>query len=293
MREAREGRRQLAVEGVAPHAPEHAFGGVEHVLLLDERHLHVDLGELGLPVRAQVLVAQALGDLEVAVDAAAHEELLVELRRLREGEELSLVHAAGDEIVARALRGLPGEERRLDLDEALLGERGAHRVRDRVPEAQVALQLRAAEVEHAVSQAQLLRRRLLLRGLVDEDGERIRDGDPPQARHADLDLAGEHVGVRLGARGDDADGLHDILGVERSHEFERVRLRPLRAERELEEAGAVAEVYEEEAAEVAAAVYPPDDPDFAPGPRGLDLSAAGVAPSRRQGGRLTPLDRLR
>ena len=53
------------------------LGGVEHglghegqdVLLGDERGLHVELGELELPVGPEVLVPQAAGDLVVAVHA--------------------------------------------------------------------------------------------------------------------------------------------------------------------------------------------------------------------------------
>ena len=68
-----------------------------------ERHLDVDLRELGLAVGAQVLVAEAPHDLEVAVEARDHQELLVELRRLRQRVELARVDAAGHEVVARAL----------------------------------------------------------------------------------------------------------------------------------------------------------------------------------------------
>ena len=39
-------------------------------LLVDERHLDVDLRELGLAIEAQVLVAEAAHDLEVALVAA-------------------------------------------------------------------------------------------------------------------------------------------------------------------------------------------------------------------------------
>ena len=56
---------------------------------VDERHLDVDLGELGLAVGAQVLVAEAARDLVVALDAADHEQLLEELRRLRQRVELA------------------------------------------------------------------------------------------------------------------------------------------------------------------------------------------------------------
>ena len=41
----------------------------EHVLAAREAHLQVDLGEFELPVGALVLVAEAAGDLEVAVEA--------------------------------------------------------------------------------------------------------------------------------------------------------------------------------------------------------------------------------
>ena len=54
---------------------------------LDEGGLDVDLGELGLAVGAEVLVAEAAGDLEVVLDAGDHEQLLVLLRRLGQGVE--------------------------------------------------------------------------------------------------------------------------------------------------------------------------------------------------------------
>ena len=61
-----------------------ALGDGEDLVLLGEGHLEVDLGEVGLAVGAEVFVAEAAGDLEVAVEAADHEELLEDLRGLRE-----------------------------------------------------------------------------------------------------------------------------------------------------------------------------------------------------------------
>ena len=90
------------------------------VLVLDERHLDVELGELGLAVGAQVLVAEAAGDLEVAVEAGDHQELLVELGRLRQGVEVPGVDPAGDQEVAGALGRAAAQDGRLDLEEALL-----------------------------------------------------------------------------------------------------------------------------------------------------------------------------
>ncbi len=95
----------------------------EDVVLADEAHLEVDLGELGLPVEPEVLVAEALDDLEVPVEAGDHEELLVELGALGERVELAGVEAAGDEEVPRAARGVLAHEGRLELEEALLHQR--------------------------------------------------------------------------------------------------------------------------------------------------------------------------
>ena len=55
----------------------------------DEAHLDVDLRELGLPVEAERLVAEALHDLEVLVEARDHVELLEELRALGQRVELA------------------------------------------------------------------------------------------------------------------------------------------------------------------------------------------------------------
>ena len=47
------------------------------LLLVQEGHLQVDLGELRLPVGPEVLVPEAPGDLEVPVKPCQHQQLLV------------------------------------------------------------------------------------------------------------------------------------------------------------------------------------------------------------------------
>ena len=59
----------------------------EHIVLVDERQLDVELRELRLAIRAKVLVAHAVRELEIAVEARDHAELLVQLRRLRQRVE--------------------------------------------------------------------------------------------------------------------------------------------------------------------------------------------------------------
>ncbi len=104
--DAREGRAGGAVilAELGEDGRQHVLQHLEHVLLAGERHLHVELVELaGGTVGASVLVAEAGGYLEVAVEAARHQQLLELLRRLGQGVELAGVVARGDEVVARAL----------------------------------------------------------------------------------------------------------------------------------------------------------------------------------------------
>ena len=63
-----------------PERDEDLLGERDHVVLVDEGHLDVELGELGLPVGAEVLVAVAPGDLVVALHAGDHQQLLEQLR---------------------------------------------------------------------------------------------------------------------------------------------------------------------------------------------------------------------
>jgi hypothetical protein len=95
-------------------ALQHRFDRLEHVLLLDEAHLHVELVEIrGRAVGARVLVAETGRDLEIPVEARHHQELLELLRRLRQRVELAGMEARGHEEVARALGAGGRDDRRL------------------------------------------------------------------------------------------------------------------------------------------------------------------------------------
>ncbi|GAB4002361.1 hypothetical protein GCM10029992_40330 [Glycomyces albus] len=69
----------------------------------DEGGLDVELGEFGLAVGAEVLVAVAPGDLVVLLEAADHEQLLEQLRGLRQGVPVAGLEADRDQEVAGAL----------------------------------------------------------------------------------------------------------------------------------------------------------------------------------------------
>ena len=79
--------RQLDVDALAPDRWHHALHEIDDELPVRERHLDVELRDLLDTVGAQVLVPEADGDLVVAVEAADDEQLLEDLRRLRQRVE--------------------------------------------------------------------------------------------------------------------------------------------------------------------------------------------------------------
>ena len=103
-------------------AGHHAFADGHEVFLAHEGHLHVDLGELGLPVGPEVFVPEAFDDLVVPVESGHHQELLEQLRGLGQGVEAAVVDPGGDQVVPSALRGGLGQDRGLHVEEPLLVE---------------------------------------------------------------------------------------------------------------------------------------------------------------------------
>ncbi len=101
----RKRRGEFDADALAEEMAHEPLHHLVHVVLAHERHLHVDLGVLGLAVGAQILVAQAARELEVAIEPGHHEDLLVELRALGQGVELAGVKARGNDVVAGALGG--------------------------------------------------------------------------------------------------------------------------------------------------------------------------------------------
>ena len=129
---------------------------LEDILLLHKRHFHVDLRELRLTVSAEILVAEATGNLIILVHAADHQHLLENLRRLRQGVELAGMHAAGDKIIARAFGGGFAEHRRFNAGEAVAVQVLFRRHLHLMAEAERLLQLRTAQIQIAVFHANII-----------------------------------------------------------------------------------------------------------------------------------------
>ena len=90
---------------------------LQYILLVGKRHLTVYLCELRLTVSTQVLITEALGNLEIAVETTDHQQLLQGLRTLRQCIELSRVHTTGHYEVTGTLWSATYQDRCLHLDE--------------------------------------------------------------------------------------------------------------------------------------------------------------------------------
>ena len=128
---------QLHIEHLLEKMACHILEEHDDILLVDERHLAVDLCELRLSVGPEVFVAEALGDLEITVEATDHEQLLQRLRALRQGVELSRVHARGHYEVASPLGCRPDEYGCFHFDEVACVEEVAYEDGHAMPEFQV------------------------------------------------------------------------------------------------------------------------------------------------------------
>ena len=272
-RQPRQRQRHLEPEDLAGRPHDEPFDHTHHVVGLDERHLHVELRELRLPVGPQVFVAEALRHLHVAVEARHHQELLVELRRLGQGEERAVFEPAGHEVVAGPLGRALAEHGRFHVDEAELVEVVAHDLHDPAPQEHVLLHLRPPQVEPAMREPHLLARQI--------GGPRLEDGRLGLVEH--LEAAAQHLDAPRGELGIGRPlrpGTHDA--VDADHPFrphgpgrgERLG-RGVGADHDLGLAPPVAEIDEDHALVITNAVHPAAEGRFAANVGGTQF-AAGV-----------------
>ena len=222
------------------HIREELLQQREDVLLLAERPFQIQLRELRLAVGAQVLIAEAARDLEVALDSRHHQQLLELLRRLRQRVEPARLQTARHHIVARALRRRRDHDRRLDLQEAAPGHEIADALIQLVPQLERGQHLRTPNVDVAVAHPHQLidvdrllidreRRCLggiehfhLLRQHLDLPGRQVRiDGSLAARSHLPRDpqdvfvarLVGGGIGLVVSAVARAHDNLHHAVAV--------------------------------------------------------------------------------
>src|SRR5690242_8250455 len=167
--------------------------------------------------------------------------------------------ATRHDVVTRALRRRLRQNRRFDLEEAALVEVSTRRLLKPVPHDEIPLQLTATQIEIAMLQSQLLGGKLL--ALPARDGNRgsLSRSHDGEVLGANLDVARLHFRVSHFSRArrhfavDDDDRLERKLACALD-DFSR---RPAWIEGDLDESGAVPEIQEDDAAEVAGSMNPP------------------------------------
>src|SRR4051812_15941324 len=132
VRYSRERRYDFHVAARAKKGREHAFHERKNFVRGYERRLYVDLGKFGLPIGAEIFVPETFRDLEIFLEPADHQELLVLLRRLGKRVELPLRQPARDQEIAGPFRGALRQNGGLDLDEPFLVQVIPRRFRDPV-----------------------------------------------------------------------------------------------------------------------------------------------------------------
>ena len=251
VRDAREGTGELDVDEL-PELGVDLLGQRDDVVLVDEAHLDVELGELGLPVGPEVLVAVAARDLVVPLETTDHQELLEQLRALRQGVPAAGTQARGHQEVAGALRGRAGQRGGLDLDELVAGEHVARGRVDLRAQAERRGRAGSTQVEVAVPQARLLADLTGAggRGVVDRERQRCGGAEDLDVVGDDLDLARGDRGVLVAFRPalDRADDLEAVLGAQ--------LVRDVLADHDLDDATGLTQVDERDTSVIASAGHP-------------------------------------
>ena len=147
---------KLIVHNTLEDIAEKLLHEAENIITLYETHLKVQLSELELSVSSGVLVAVAAGNLEILVETADHQELLVELRALRQSVELSGILSGRHEEVSCAFRRGPDESRSLDFIEALVAQIIADGLDELMSQGNALLHAAAAQIEEAVLEPEVL-----------------------------------------------------------------------------------------------------------------------------------------
>src|SRR3984957_1092340 len=236
----------------------HFLDHMENIFLVWERHFDVNLRELGLPIGAQVLVAETFDDLEVAIHPRDHQNLFEDLWRLRQRVKLPVMNAAGNEIVARAFRYRTGEHPRLDLAESQLVHRRAHLENHAMAQFEVLMRARTPQIEIAIANPRFL---ASVHFVFYLERRRLRIVQNVQARRDYFHFAGRNFRVRLLAP--------HYATFHRDNKF-RAQLFGLRVrfgmqlivEHDLRDSRAVAQVDEDQLAEIATALNPAHQDDF-------------------------------
>ena len=187
---------------------DHALEDIENILLLHKRHFAVDLRKLGLTVGPQVFVAETLYNLEIAVEARHHQQLLEGLRRLRQRIELARIHSRRYHKVAGSLGSRLNQYRRLHLEEVQLVEITTYLEGHLVTQLEIAAYNGTAQVEVTVLHANIV---AAIRLVFDGKGRSFCGMEHHQFFGYDFNVARRQIGVLVRALGHGTRHLYHIF----------------------------------------------------------------------------------
>ena len=126
------------------------------IFLADKCHLHINLRKLRLTICTEVLVAETLSNLVVALNTANHQQLLQQLWRLWQCVEVPALHPGWNQEVTSSLRSRFKQRWSLYLGKVTLMECLTKRKSKIRTHTKILCHLWTAQVNVAISQAKVL-----------------------------------------------------------------------------------------------------------------------------------------
>jgi len=184
-----------------------------------------------------------------------------------------VVNAAGDKIVARAFWRGAREHRRFDFEEAHFVHHAANFEQDFVAQREIGVLARAAQIEIAIAEARFFGG---VGFVFDLKRRRFRVVEDVKLGGDDFDFAAGEIGIRFLARDDFAFDGDDVFAADVFSFAVSFGLR-LFVKDDLDDAGAIANVEEEEISEVATARDPAHHDGVFVGVGGAEIAAVVCA----------------
>src|SRR5450830_42437 len=175
---------QVNIQGGLENGRDHFLEHVTNILFTQKRGLNINLCEFGLTVSAQVFITKALGDLVITIETRHHQQLLEQLRALRQGKKVALMNSTGYQIVARALGGGLAQHRGFNVNKTVGIEKLAHLHGHAVAQHQIVLHIGAAQIQHPVRQARGLAQVVIIE--LERGRDRRVEYRQLMAKHLDL-----------------------------------------------------------------------------------------------------------
>jgi len=183
---------QIFAEKIFKQPFHKAFLHFNHVVLIDKGHLQVDLGKFRLSVGPQIFVTEALCNLHISIAASHHQQLLEQLRRLRQRIKPAYVHPARNQIISGPFRSRLDQHRRFNFCKALLVKVISRDLCDIVTKSEILLHLQLPQIEISVFETKVV---VYVIVVFDVNRRCFRFGVDRQFSGEDFDFSGRDVRI--------------------------------------------------------------------------------------------------